>query len=121
MTTVTITLTHVECSECGINYGLSGHYERKRTEDHKTFYCPNGHNQHFPAESEAEKLRRQLKDQQKYADNLNAQLTQSESSLRATKGVVTKLRKRASNGVCAFCHRHFVNVERHVSTKHPDA
>jgi len=37
----------------------------------------------------------------------------------ATKGQLTKARKRADRGVCQHCHRSFVDVARHVATKHP--
>lgn len=117
---VVTTFTIITCSECGIGFGVPDHFEAKRREDHREFRCPNGHNQYFPAESEAERLRRLLTAKERYADRLNEQLSHEQASHRATKGVVTKLRQRAITGTCAFCHRHFVNVERHVASKHPD-
>ena len=45
----------------------------------------------------------------------------AERTLRTTKGHLTRSRKRACRGLCPFCKRHFVNVQRHVETKHPDA
>lgn len=38
---------------------------------------------------------------------------------RAFKGVVTKLKKRAANGVCPCCNRTFVDLARHMAGKHP--
>ena len=38
----------------------------------------------------------------------------------ATKGQLTRARKRAANGVCPCCHRSFENVARHVAKQHPD-
>lgn len=116
---VTTTYEVITCSQCGIGFGLPSHFETKRLEDHATFYCPNGHGQHFPQESEAEALRRRLKAQERHVERLNHQLDEAQGSLRATKGVVTRLRKRAITGTCAFCHRHFANVELHVASQHP--
>jgi hypothetical protein len=47
----------ITCSECGIGYCLPDHFYRTRKRDHGTFHCPNGHRQHFPGQSEEEKLR----------------------------------------------------------------
>lgn len=43
-----------------------------------------------------------------------------EHQLRATKGVVTKFRRRVGNGVCPCCTRTFTNLSRHMTTNHPD-
>jgi hypothetical protein len=45
----------VTCSECGITFGLPDHYYDSRRREHDTFYCPNGHNQHFPSKTAEEK------------------------------------------------------------------
>jgi hypothetical protein len=115
----TVELVAHECS-CGAVYALSEEFDKAKRRDHGTFYCPNGHARHFPGESDLEKLKRQLRAEQDYASNLNGRLDAAEGSLRATKGVVTKLRKRAIAGVCAVCTRHFTDVERHMASKHPD-
>lgn len=44
----------------------------------------------------------------------------AQRALRATKGRLTKTKKRIANGVCPCCNRHFVNLERHMTGKHPD-
>lgn len=38
----------------------------------------------------------------------------------ATRGQLTKARKRADAGVCQHCHRTFANVARHVAGHHPE-
>lgn len=43
------------CSSCGVRYSLPDHMEKARREDHDTFWCPNGHGQHFPGKTEKEK------------------------------------------------------------------
>jgi len=51
---VTVNLTTSVCSECGVVYALPCHFRETRLEDHATFYCPNGHRQHFPGKSTEE-------------------------------------------------------------------
>lgn len=58
--TETVEFAECCCSECGIYYYVPSQWRKNRREDHVGFYCPNGHNQYFPAESDAEKLRKEL-------------------------------------------------------------
>jgi hypothetical protein len=44
----------------------------------------------------------------------------TERRLRAQKGETTKARKRAAAAVCPCCNRSFVQLRRHMETKHPD-
>lgn len=43
-----------------------------------------------------------------------------ENQLRATKGVVTKIKKRVSKGVCPCCNRSFENLKNHMESQHPE-
>jgi len=46
------------CCTCGISMPLTiGHVEKLR-ETHATFYCPNGHSQWFPGETNEVKIRK---------------------------------------------------------------
>ena len=93
-----------------------------------TFYCPHGHGQVFRAgETEADKLRRardNLKQQQaRYEDWLrdaNEARKSAERQAAAAKGQVTRLKNRASAGVCPCCNRTITQLARHMKTKHPD-
>jgi hypothetical protein len=114
-----VNLEPVTCFRCGVIFGLPDDFYANRKRDQDNWFCPNGHEQHFIGETEAAKFRRLWKAEQDRAAALSADRDQVQASLTATKGVVTKLRKRAITGTCAFCHRHFANVERHVATKHP--
>jgi hypothetical protein len=48
------------CSECGIAYALPKEFRAARRNDHKPFMCPNGHAQHYPQETEADKLNKRI-------------------------------------------------------------
>ena len=94
------------CTQCGTVYAVLQQYINERRDDHKTFYCPNGHGQHFPQMSDEEKLQEQLKhcqadrdfwqDGHDIAVKRQAALKRSRSSLR---GVITRMKKvKQSNG-----------------------
>jgi hypothetical protein len=91
-------------------------------EAHRTgrgLYCPaTGHR--FGWDSEMEKLRKERDQAKARATALNDQLLAEQGAHRATKATLTKERKRAAHGVCPCCNRSFVNVGRHMKTKHPD-
>lgn len=83
-------------------------------------YCPLGHSHIHAGDGEAARLAKQLEKANASAARVGAMLDQEKASHRATKGQLTKARKRISNGVCPCCNRQFVNVERHMKTQHPD-
>ncbi len=37
------TLVVIECSSCGVSFGMTEDFIQARRDDHRTWYCPNGH------------------------------------------------------------------------------
>ena len=122
---VGLKLTVLDCANCGIVFGVSTELEKRLRENGATFYCPNGHSNYFSesavekAKREADELRRALAIQEAATKRERVRRDNAEKSLRATKGHVTRLRKRAQAGLCPYCNRHFEALERHVHSKHP--
>lgn len=109
------------CCNCGMTFGMPKSFMDARVADAQWFYCPAGHSQQYTAkEDENKRLKRDLESAQARRQHLADQLEATERSLRAQKGQVTKLKRRAAKGVCPCCSRHFVNVERHVASQHPE-
>lgn len=114
------------CGECGIEFHVPARWHAAKREDHSDFYCPNGHCRRYVAESEKDKLRRRAERAEQEQARLAEEAQQERESrqaverrLSATQGVVTKFRRRASNGVCPCCTRSFSDLRRHMETKHP--
>ena len=118
----------LSCGGCGVMFAMPETMFQKRLEDHKGFFCPNGHSRYFSGPSEAEKLRKQLEEKQaqlereRQALNYYSDALSSEKrSHAATKGNLTKTKKRAAAGLCpAGCRRNFVQMGRHLRNQHPD-
>jgi hypothetical protein len=115
------------CGQCGVVFGFTESLVDIRRDDHKTWYCPNGHHWSFTGENTEERLKRELKQEKDRAARTNARLDQvraerdhAKASLTSTKGVVTKLKKRVANGVCPCCNRTFKDLARHMAGQHPD-
>lgn len=123
--TYTETLETTQCW-CGIHLAVPSNLLRTARENHRSIYCPLGHTFVF-AESEADKLRKQLEKAESLAARRLAQLDGAQATTRtlerrvaAQKGELTKAKKRAANGVCLCCNRQFVDVLKHMRSKHPE-
>lgn len=122
MTTLTFTgnLVVTTCW-CGIAHAVPQDlYEWANLNHTRTVYCPLGHGWVFTGETEADKLKRQLKFQRDQAAAERARADGAEASLRTTKGHVTRLRKRVLDGECPLCGQHLRDLARHVARMHPD-
>lgn len=116
-TTVTAS-SAISCYSCGTAFWMTTELERTRREDHRDFYCPNGHSQHWPQETEAEKLKRQLRSAQDSAARARAEADQAVASRRAFKGQVTKLRRKIAEGSCPFCGDKVPQLQWHIEEVH---
>jgi hypothetical protein len=112
-----IVLVVEECYLCGIAFGMPSDYKEVRLRKRDTFYCPNGHGQHYTGKTDAEKLREANERLQATRDLLAAE----ERSHIATRGHLTRAKKKIKGGVCPApgCKRHFTDLERHIASKHP--
>ena len=110
---------------CGVQHAVPESLRKEQIRKHDDgkvpmgIYCPLGHS-HVPSgKSEADLLREKLDRQIARSDQMQSQLRDTEASLSATKGVVTRIKKRVGHGVCPCCQRNFKNLRRHMKTKHP--
>lgn len=53
-------LEQLECASCGTIFWLTRQRVNNLKSSHHSFFCPNGHSQCFPGQSEEERLREKL-------------------------------------------------------------
>lgn len=121
---------HITCYKCKLTFGMPDDFYNtmKQLAESGRFHCPAGHLQCFTSgETEADTLRRErdkLKQDIAYWQDRRQEEQQAreaaERSLRATRGQVTKIKNRVSNGVCPCCNRTFSNLHNHMKSKHPE-
>ena len=77
--------------------------------------------------TENAKLRAMLEKAKEHADHLERRLVMEKNRLKAeershsaTRGHVTRQKKRAAAGVCPCCNRTFKQLARHMERKHPN-
>jgi hypothetical protein len=112
------------CCVCGIEVCLPKHFEAQRRRDHKMFWCPNGHQQHFTGKTNEDKLKEELEQERlrtrRAEEDAAYQATMRKREARAAKGKMTKLRHRIGHGLCPCCRRTFSNVQEHMEKLHPE-
>lgn len=113
---------------CGIHMAIPEDlYDLANRQKDKTVYCPLGHKFIYSNTTE-EKLaqaKADLAEAQRRRQATMDLLVAEERSHAATKGHVTRAKKKLEKvvaGVCPVdgCKRHFKDLRRHVETKHPD-
>jgi hypothetical protein len=119
------TLAIEECCECHITFAMPADLQRRCREADLTFYCPLGHGQHY-ATTEVQQLKRQLAREERWRKDAETaeraardQAQAAERSRAAYKGQLTRVKNRVANGTCPCCHRHFQQLQRHMTSKHP--
>jgi DNA repair exonuclease SbcCD ATPase subunit len=111
---------------CGMRHAVPEELRRQqvrqqdRGESVTSVYCPLGHS-HIPAGKSQATIERERR------ERLEAQLQHERDqhqaerrSHAATKGQLTKTKKRISGGTCPCCNRSFVNLARHMKGQHPE-
>lgn len=107
------------CCTCGVWFGVDRYLDVERRNNKTNFFCPNGHSQAY-RESEADRLRKQLQqEQQKSAMEAASRRTAEDGRIKAEKEL-KRIQARTNAGVCTCCNRTFQNLARHMKTKHKE-
>jgi DNA repair exonuclease SbcCD ATPase subunit len=114
-----ITLETEECCACGVMFAMPANLRQKLQREGGTFYCPNGHGQHY-TESEVQALKKKLRVAEDRSCNLEQQLNGALEKLAENQKEIRRARRRANAGLCPYCRRHFTNVERHIHSMHSE-
>ena len=115
---VTVEIIPETCCTCGVVFGMPDGLMAQRRKDGEPFYCPVGHKMNYPRGRHLEKQLEATRDDLARQRKLIAEERRSHS---ATKGHLTRTKRRANAGVCLDCKRSFTNVRRHRSNMHPEA
>lgn len=122
----TINFSLVHCYLCSTPFYMTTSLNKRRREDGKNFWCPNGHDQHY-TESDVQRLEKELKSSNRLKDHYRETAERNrmdrervERRLTAMKGQVTKANNKLKKGVCPCCDQHFPDLENHIKSQHPD-
>lgn len=107
------------CIKCDVQWQQTDTLDANKKRFKDTFFCPNGHPQVY-GENEADVLRRQLQRQEQRNAMLEDEKRAADNRAKAAQRKLKKIEKRVHNGVCTHCNRTFVNLQRHMASKHAD-
>ena len=116
--TETVTLQEVTCKSCGVTHAIPRVLLEGKVQTGGYYYCPNGHQWGW-GESEADRLKKELTQEQKRNSQMKTELLRVQDQLEASEREAKRLKQRVANGVCPCCKRSFVQLHRHMKTKHP--
>jgi len=109
-----------ECGYCGGIYAISNNFIERRKEKGGSWYCPYcGSKWHF-TKTEIQKLEEKLQNTKNLLACEISRHDQTKASLNGYKSANTRLKNRASKGICPCCNRYFENLHKHMETKHPN-
>jgi hypothetical protein len=104
------------CCECGTLFAMTEQFQKNRRNNGGSFYCPNGHGMSY-AKPRVELLEEELENKRKELTAEKCEVLRE----RALKEELYKNHKRlVKKGVCPCCRRSFINLKRHMNTKHPE-
>lgn len=118
----TLTFTEelvVDSCWCGMHFAMPSNLHYNFTHNGTKVYCPLGHTVVIK-ETEEQRLRKKLEREQAASVALRDQLDAASRSNAALRGEITKAKTRAEGGACPCCNRSFVQLARHMKSKHPD-
>lgn len=125
-TTTIVTLRSETCCQCGMLFGLSSNDLERLRRTHETFWCPSGHPQNYVGKTDLQIAQEQAQRERARADRAAADAKHQrdrrqsvERSLTATRGHMTRIKKRIKSGACPCCHEQFANLGRHMQSQHP--
>lgn len=109
------------CYECGVVFGLPDQLQDHLMENHRNFYCPNGHAQHYLAKSDKERLEEERRRHASTQEELRIARLEAATAERKARAKVKSLEKKALATQCLHCPRTIdpARMRRHVETKHP--
>jgi hypothetical protein len=55
-----IEMEMIACANCGVIFAITAVHDRRLRHSHGSFYCPSGHTQNYPQQTEEERLRKEL-------------------------------------------------------------
>lgn len=103
------------CCTCSVRFYTPVELYERRKETGNTFWCPNGHEQHF-----TETTKKKLERAELELSQVKASRDRERDQRLAAEAATLRLKRRVSKGVCPCCKRTVSQLAKHMETKHPE-
>jgi hypothetical protein len=122
--TETISLTKIDCGECGGSYAINERYRKQKEQVGHGWHCPYCKcTWGYFGNSENSRLKKLLEDKARELVASKCETVRERNAKEIAEAERIKLSKklrRVDKGVCPCCNRTFTNLQRHMATKHPE-
>lgn len=118
---VTITLTEINCGECGGTYAINERYRKQKYDNSGTWHCPYCDVSWGYVEGEVARLQKRVENETKKREWAEQDAKNERAEAERQRKSAARLKRRVNAGVCPHCHRTVNQMARHIETKHPDA
>ena len=85
-----VSIIEINCCECNVSFWVTEKHRQKLLRCQNSFYCPNGHSQHYTGKTKAEKAE---EERDRYKQWYESQKKTSKNLYRsnsALRGVITR-------------------------------
>jgi hypothetical protein len=115
----TLVVTHCWC---GIAVAIPANLHRVMNDEGQKCYCPIGHTFVYgnTFKEQLQQAEQRVAEEQRRVRATRDLLHAEERSHVATKGHLTRVKKRVQHGVCPHCNRSFQDLRRHMRSKHKE-
>jgi len=118
---VMVELTEIHCGECGGTYAINERYRALQYQKGGSWHCPYCQvGWGYANNNENAKLKRELENERRYKANALARANEEAAARLKAERALKRHKTRTKNGACPCCNRTFVQLARHIKTKHPE-
>lgn len=119
MSTHILTMAEIACP-CGFVSLAPEHWVRQKRNTGQGFTCMGCGGPLAFQPTELERLRAEVETTKQNVVFWQKRAREEEEAKSKVAQLLSKVQKRVGNGVCPCCHRAFVNMQRHMASKHPE-
>lgn len=117
---VSVSLEQFVCGECGGTYAIAERVVAQKREKGGYWHCPYCQCSWGYHESELQKAQKALAAEKDRHTATLSRLNVAAAERDQLAKKHARLQKRIEKGVCPCCNRTFLNLQKHMATKHPE-
>lgn len=110
-----------QCGTCAVWHTIPEIIYNSYRAEGGFWHCPNGHQRGFRKgqdEIDQENIRRERDRLKQDTARLECEVVGQRQRADAAEKKVIQIKRRAAAGVCPCCNRTFLNIQRHMKSKH---
>ena len=117
---ISVGYSQENCQECGSVFWVNAAAMKYKRDNGGKYWCPGCGTSWVFRDTTAARLQRQLDAERESKRFVQRRLDEETRSHAATRGYLTRQKRRSRAGVCPCCNRTFKQLSRHMKSQHPE-